>query len=302
MPDTDIWLFDLSQKGDSFKLSNGINITNRPGYDNQPSFSPDNKSVYYTSYRDGQSDIYQYNIAAKTTKQFTATPESEYSPAVTPDGKFVSVVRVEKDSTQRLWKFPLKGGPPVLVFKNIDSIGYYCWVNKNELTLFLLGNPEKLVTAFAADDSKKKSGLITMKGGRSLHTDYFVSKTDSSKWIITANFGSTDPTDPNPKTRDTPIIETIKGKEDFAMTSHITLIRKDTPLNNPDSHVVYEYDYFMGNGPLLYKYTITNANLIQPAGADQWKLVTDLSSFGIKNIGRIAISSDGKKIAIVSNP
>jgi Tol biopolymer transport system component len=122
MPDTDIWLFDLEQKGDSFILSKGMNITDRPGYDNQPSFSPDGKFIYYTSYRDGQADIYRYELASNIVKPFCQTPESEYSPTVTPDGKFVSVVRVEKDSAQRLWKFPVAGGPPLLVFKNIDSI------------------------------------------------------------------------------------------------------------------------------------------------------------------------------------
>ncbi|MFI5150724.1 MAG: TolB family protein [Bacteroidia bacterium] len=299
MPDTDIWLFDLQQKGDSFKLGNGINFTNRPGYDNQPSFSPDNKSIYYTSYWDGQSDIYRYDIPSKTTKQFTATPESEYSPNVTPDGNFVSVVSVEKDSAQRLWKFPLKGGPPVLVFKNLDSIGYYCWLNESGLYLFILGNPERVIEVSTKADSKKKELIRMTKGGRSLHPYEIVSKQDSVHWYISHYLdGPESPTTP----LFSPIIETIKGREDYAMTSHITLIRKDTPLNNPDSHVVYEFNYFMGNGHLLYKYTVTNAALIKPVGADHWKLVADLSGNGIKNIGRIAISPDGKKIAIVSTP
>ena len=40
-----------------------VNITNRSGYDNQPSFSKDEKSIYFTSIRnDKQADIYLYNI------------------------------------------------------------------------------------------------------------------------------------------------------------------------------------------------------------------------------------------------
>jgi len=302
MPDTDIWLFDLQQKGDSFSITHGMNITDRPGYDNQPAFSPDSKSIYYTSYRNGQSDIYRYDLATNTLKPFCQTPESEYSPAVTPDGKFVSVVQVEKDSAQRLWKFPIAGGKPLLVFKNIDSVGYYCWMSQTETLLFLLGNPERIAGADTRDDSKKQTTPVLTNGGRSLHPGYLVSKTDSIHWyIINARF----PPFHNgmssvAKGIQEPIIETLKGKEDFAIRSRILSIRKDTPVNKPDSHVVTEQSFFMGSGPVLYKYSVINSELIKPAGADQWKPVADLSYTGIKNIGRIAISPDGKKIAIVS--
>jgi len=302
MPDTDIWLFDLTKKGDSFKLSNGINFTNRPGYDNQPSFSPDNKFIYYTSYRNGQSDIYQYDIKGKTTKQFTATPESEYSPIVTPDGKYVSVVRVEKDSAQRLWKFPIAGGPPVLVFKHIDSIGYYCWLNNSELNLFLLGNPEKIVHADTKLDSKKNLHVQMLNGGRSLYPGFLISKTDSNHWYICSNLFVMENSGNTPTKKEyKPLIETIRLNEDFGMTSRVLLIRKDTPLNNSDSHVVTEYNFFMSSGAWIYKYTVTNANALKTVSSYNWTLPNDLSSVGLKKIGRIAISPDGKKMAIVSS-
>ena len=39
-----------------------------------------------------------------------------------------------------------------------------------------------------------------------------------------------------------------------------------------------------------------------PESKGQWKLVADLDSFGIKNVTRIAISPDGKKLAVVGLP
>ena len=42
-------------------------------------------------------------------RRVTNTPESEYSPTVTPDGAHISVIRVEADGTQRLWRFTLDG-------------------------------------------------------------------------------------------------------------------------------------------------------------------------------------------------
>src|ERR1044071_6706481 len=104
---TDIYVAPLERWAGPLPVGEPLNVTARAGYDNQPFFSPDGRSLYYTSARGGQSDIYRYDFAGKASAQVTATPESEYSPTVMPDGKHLSVVRVERDSTQRLWAFTL---------------------------------------------------------------------------------------------------------------------------------------------------------------------------------------------------
>src|SRR5205085_7470855 len=103
-PSTDIYVYRVSRGLVPFR-QRVFNITNRAGYDNQPSFV--GSTIYYTSQRAGQTDIYRYEDGR--TVQVTATPESEYSAALTPDAKAITVVRVERDSTQRLWRFPLDG-------------------------------------------------------------------------------------------------------------------------------------------------------------------------------------------------
>lgn len=145
MPNTDIWLLDISSVKDSIILSNPVNITDRVGYDNQPAFSPDGKYILYTSVRDEkQSDIYRYDLKTKTISQFTKTVTSEYSPTFMPDGKNISVVMVEPDSAQRLWKFPIKGGKPGMIVKEVDSIGYHCWFYGDRIAVYLLTEPNSL--------------------------------------------------------------------------------------------------------------------------------------------------------------
>src|SRR5262245_9489234 len=85
-PDTEIFLATLTTTGAQTTIVRPVNITNSPGYDNQPSFTPDGRSVLFTSIRGGtQTDIYRYDITPRTVTRVTETPESEYSPTVTPD-------------------------------------------------------------------------------------------------------------------------------------------------------------------------------------------------------------------------
>ncbi len=81
----------------ALEIGPAVDITNNPGYDNQPFFTPDSRSVLFTSVRGPagttQTDIYHYDIAPRTIAHVVNTPESEYSPTVTPSGN-LSVIRV----------------------------------------------------------------------------------------------------------------------------------------------------------------------------------------------------------------
>src|SRR6185503_1782415 len=145
-----------------------INITSNPGYDNQPSFTPDGRGILFTSVRGGgtQTDIYKYDIASKQIAQVTNTPESEYSATVTPAGT-MSVVRVELDEakTQRLWQFDADGRNPRLVLENVKPVGYHAWSDDHTLALFVLGQP---ATLQVADTRSGAAVTLASDIGRSL--------------------------------------------------------------------------------------------------------------------------------------
>lgn len=150
-PSTDVYLAPITLSG---RAANGIaivtpvNITHRQGYDNQPAFMADERAVFYTSTRDdGQADIYRYEIATRRTTRVTATPESEYSATLMPGTNRFSVVRVERDSTQRLWSFAMDGSDPRLVLRSIKPVGYHAWLDPTHVALFVLGTPPTLQLA-----------------------------------------------------------------------------------------------------------------------------------------------------------
>jgi hypothetical protein len=134
------------------------NITNRKGYDNQPSFSPDGKFVLYTAMFEGdkqQTDIMQLIIkncdsCQHTLKNVTNSPVSEYSPTPMDLVSFTSVV-VEPDNKQRIWKYSLEAKNdfnakegPILIEQNMEPVGYFAWGLDSELAMFILGKPHSL--------------------------------------------------------------------------------------------------------------------------------------------------------------
>lgn len=168
MPDTEIYLYPLMADAHGLHLGAGRNISRHPGYDNQPSFADDDKSLLFTSARDGdQTDIYRYRLDNDAIERLTNTPESEFSPHFNRNESAITTVRVEADGTQRLWQFPLAGGEPELLVPDAKPVGYYLETAPKHYLAFILGEPPTL-QAISADG--KPAERITDHIGRCLQT------------------------------------------------------------------------------------------------------------------------------------
>jgi tricorn protease-like protein len=166
---SEIILFDLKIKKHKIILSNPKNITNHPGYDNQPSFHPDLPFIYFSSFNDQQrSDIKRYNMKDGTTVNITETNEREYSPTVTPDKQFLSCIIQRDNKAQDLGKYPIDGGEPALI---IDSliVGYHAWIDNSHLALFVLDGEGKPNTLHFIRLPTKSDTVLATDIGRSLH-------------------------------------------------------------------------------------------------------------------------------------
>lgn len=259
-PDTDVLLYDIDWN--KKQLKNKKNLTNWKGYDNQPFFSPDAQRVYFTRALKDQSDAYYYDLKLKVVREFTSTQESEYSPTVTPDGKHISVIRVEKDSTQRLWRFPTDMGEPELIFENVKPVGYQAWVDDQTVALFILGSPNSLHLANTIDGTSKP---ITYGIGRSLHYNqgnvFFVHKENATDWWIKKMEVATE--------KVTTVSKTLDGREDFVVTKSGKIL--------------------MGDGEAIYELKSL-----------KWKKLFKFKNPGFKDFNRLAVSDDESKLAIVA--
>ncbi|MFN3850300.1 MAG: TolB family protein [Spirosomataceae bacterium] len=189
---TEIYLMDLSNVSGKITLKNPRNITERIGYDNQPFFHPTKPIIYYSSIRDRQSDIWAYDYKNGEHKQVTNTIDSEYSPTVTPDKKYLScIVQRKSNGDQDLVKYNLENPADSRILfesQKVGKIGYQAWTKDDELVTFVLGNPQ---TLHYHNLTTKKDTIIASKIGRSLHqipnkrAFSFVQEVDN-KWLISA--------------------------------------------------------------------------------------------------------------------
>ncbi len=248
-----------------------INISQNPGYDNQPSFLPDGSAILFSSQRDGkQTDIYRYTIASKALAQLTHTPEPEYSPLVTPDKRTFSVVRVEADGAQRLWRFDLDGTNPRLVLENVKPVGYHVWIDATHLALFVLGAQGQPNTLQVADTATGKAEEIEKGIGRSLFLHpgpglvTFLSKPAGQHWVIK---------EVDPRTKDVAELTESADEnksEDFAWHPNGALL--------------------MSSGAKI---------LARRPGNPNWREMADLASPDVSRVTRLAVSPDGRWIAFV---
>lgn len=272
-PDTEVFLAKLSIEGSRIAVSAAENISNSPGYDNQPSFTRDGASVFFTSARGGpQMDIYRYDIPSKSVTSVTKTAESEYSATLTPDGRHISVIRVEPDKTQRLWKFPLDGGEPSLVFADVKPVGYHAWLDANTVAMFVLGDP---ATLQVGDVRTGKAQIVAKDIGRSL----MPVPGGGVSFVQRAG-------EPEQRTMTISLLSVKKG-------AHVI-----TPLTNVAPGATEEFVAWTPDGTLL----MAAAGQLHAwrRGDAQWRSVADLAALGLKNVSRLAVSPAGDRLALVA--
>ncbi|MEY3701072.1 MAG: hypothetical protein RI891_364, partial [Gemmatimonadota bacterium] len=163
---SDLYVAAFHEVGTHVTIGRPVNVTNRIGYDNQPAFTADGRALLFTSIRaDAQADIWRVTLTSDGAERLTQTVESEYSATLTPDRLAITVIRVERDSTQRLWRFPLDGSAPTVVLPSLKPVGYHVWVNEANLGAFILGAPNALVLA---DPRTERVDTLARDIGRAL--------------------------------------------------------------------------------------------------------------------------------------
>jgi hypothetical protein len=264
---SEIYLFDIKIRKGKIRLSNPQNVTNHPGYDNQPSFHTDEPIMYFTSFNEeGRADLKSYNYKSRQTKNITQTSEREYSPTLTPDKKYLSCIIQRDNGTQDLGKYPVSGGEPVVLIDNL-MIGYHVWGDNSHVALFVLGKENSPNTLHYLRLPTKKDTVLAENIGRSFHkvpneTAFsYIHKISEGNWEIKKVNTST--------LKSETIASTLPGREDITWTPSGIILSSD--------------------GTKLYQLR-----------DKVWEVVVLKESIpALKGITRLAVNTKGDKLAVV---
>lgn len=267
-PSTDLYVAPLTVSNGQRAVGTPTPITRRRGYDNQPAFAANGDVVYYTSQRDGHTDIYSFNLRNGAARAlFDAPVTDEYSATLTPDRQALSVIRVETDSAQRLWRFPLDGSEPTVLLPAIKPVGYHAWASDSTVLLFVLGQPATLQLANVRTGSAQviERGIgrwLARAPGRAV---IGVVRKPASGPAMIAEFDIA-----SGQLRD--IAPALEGTEDYAWTP-------DGALLGAKGAVIQQFD----------------------PGTRRWVPIADLSSAGITTITRMVVHPAGIELVFVAN-
>jgi len=264
---TEVFLFDLETNYSKIELQNGKNISNNEGYDNQPSFL-DDRYIVFSSQRNGQTDIAKYDTRYNAKIWINFTEGGEYTPLKIPNKNEVSAVRLDKDTTQRLYSYNLSNGKSTMLINDL-IVAYYTWFNEKTIVSAVIENDD--LNLYVTNIQDGTSIKYATNVGRSFHKIpnsnlvSFISKENENQWQIKSL---------NPLTGAIKIIaNTMQGAEDICWVNGKTILS--------------------GKDNILYKLTLQKDN--------NWKKVADLSSNGIVKITRLSANNDFSKLLIAGD-
>jgi Tol biopolymer transport system component len=265
-PATDIFLADVTWRDGVPHIANVRNATQRDGYDNQPWFLPDGASFLYSSERDGQTDIFRYDVRTATSTRITDTPENEYSPTL--QGERLIVVRWPTDmTTGALWWFTPGGEPLEEVRGSVARVGYYTFVGDSALALFINDDVQSFMLSDVRTGVAERIGQgMNGSAPRAIPGERAVSfqqRDENGDWWLM--------------------------RYDVAARAAERLVRM---VGNVPNYT------WTGDGAVL---AATGSSIhMWRRGAQEWVRVADFSEPELQRITRIAITADGGRIAFVS--
>ena len=269
-PETEIFLFDYDAAASENALSNGRNVTQRAGYDNQPYFMPDGASFLYSRDDGAQTDVWEYELASGLHRQVTRTPENEFSPTPSPDGRTISMVYERNRSIWEIDRDAPDAPRWVLETAGVDEpVGYFA---RNHATGDVLFWSRFGYNVALSHDGRQAYDFVS---GHALpSTPHLMPGTGEFSFVH----------------RQTNEQVWIK-----AVDPATKAVRPLTPVVGVNANYTWAPD-----GTILQ---IEDGSLYRwREGGDGWTAIADLSEHGVMSANRIAVSPDGRQIAIVGLP
>jgi len=263
-----VTVFSLIKNGEDISISNPLAVPHGKGYNNQPSFIS-NEKILIASFHLEQIDILSFDVKTGEKARFEfPLGGDQFSPQLIPDSEEFATVRLDTSGIQRLYKYSMKNKEASPLLDDI-SVAYFAFYDQNEILATVL-NEEKM-DLVRIDLNSRKTDTLFHDAGRFIQK---IPGTDTMSYTLV-----------NPSNKmDIYGMDMSTGESYF-----ITELSKGVL----DGVWIDDSRILMGIGHNLY--------LFDTFGEGEWEHFASLEDHGISGITRMAISPDGKSLAIVSN-
>lgn len=117
----ELWVVPV-KKGKGPNADDALQLTDYPGTDEQPLWTPDGKSLFFVSDRDGAERIFKLDVETKKVSPFIKDDYDQSSLELTSDGK--NLIYAMRGPNQGLYMVPVEGGTPKRILDRPSAGGY----------------------------------------------------------------------------------------------------------------------------------------------------------------------------------
>jgi len=273
--DSEVWVGSLDMSGGRFAISNVVNISRHPGYDNQPAFFSDGKLVFTSQIAVLDETGHAVRAVIHDFAKGTSTPVPGalgFSPTPAADGSLMLLREghvVLHDAS----------GKESQLTETKDA-GYFARFDEQTWVLYMNDKQRRIVMY----DPKTKA-LDTMALG-SITAPFRIPGKRAVSFVAVEPFPAPEGVAPPPRK----LFLRQLNLDDHQVT---TLASISFPTSG--SHVwTSRGTLLMASGHTIYEWN--------PAKPDDWPIAATFDDPELQGLTRIAISAHGDRIALVSTP
>lgn len=263
---TKVTVFDIDSVYEGLEVFNPHQISVEGNYSNQPFFIS-NDELLLSAERNGQTDVLKYNFKTNKKEFLTQTDGSEYSPQPIPKTSKIAAVRLEKNGLQRFYQYDLENKKSSILIENI-AVAYFRFIDSKKVLATILN--DQVMDLVSINLNSAEIDTLFTDAGRGIEK---IPNSKQVSYTLKNKIGRWD----------------LYGMSEVYKNSYFIT---ELPNGVQDYVWINENQILIGVDNKLF--------IFDTFGESHWVHAGSLKSYGIKNISRLAISPDGKKLAIVS--
>ena len=267
---TEVWVGALDMREGRFTVSELKNVSNEPGYDNQPAFLPDGRSLLFTTEAENVSEtglgVHAVRHHFDRGTSVPLTRARGFSPTPTPDGRQFMTLR---EGT--VWLHDLSGKPLRVLLPEVKTAGYFTRIDENRWVLFMNERDRHI----AVWDESRRSLVRLVPNAAT--APYRIPGTSAVSFVVQEG-----------ETKRLMRMDLTAGEPEHRVLAAI-------PFPTAGAHA------WTSRGTLL----MASGNAIHewdPRAPESWPVVHRFTQPDLQGVTRIALSPAEDRVAVVSTP